>query len=681
MLRKTRIIVILVLLVLSSLYQFSSAQVKPGEISSGSEFVTYRNVTVYAPAVASTESGYIGVISTITVTIQNGSGRVFVDTMPLTQVDMQGSARLAVKVASALVEKDENCDVDPSSFDYFFVVRTSAPIIGGPSAGAIMTVATIALLENWEINDYTVMTGMINPDASVGPVGGIIHKIEAGYSVGATRFLIPKGQGTYTELVTKTVTEGIWRRTITYPETRDVAEYAMDNYGIEVVEVEEINDALRYFTGFNFSKTVSDQRITTEDYIDSMKPLASTLLSEAEDMYYNASDLFDNSSIPNAYPTYYRSQVSNSLSDSLDLLQQSMDLYDQGLYYSSTSKSFNSLINSRFVRYSCEYFNTVDRDIYFTNLIENISTFYDEQSIKAKNAEICGMISLQCVGAAQRRVSESEDYISDASEIYEQYDHLGALYKLSFGMERSRSVGWWLNISNFFNDTCEISEKVLESLAAEYIEDAQQSVVYSSVILQEVGESSTYLTEAEELIESARDNLEEDYDASAFFKALEALAKGNLALELLDSNPEERINRARDSASSSISDSRDLGIEPVLAVSYFELAHTFVNESAFSVAIEYYKYSDIIAGALGFINLTEGTSSSRYVGSPEIGSPSRGFGFTGFFEFVIIVILAGIAGLGLGLIIGDLSSKKKEEKDDYSQWTPKSIEDYYKKNK
>ncbi|GAG79599.1 unnamed protein product, partial [marine sediment metagenome] len=152
-----------------------------------------------------TDTGYVGVISTITVTIQNGTGRVFVDTLPLTQIDMQGSARLAVKVASNLVENDDNCTENPSNYDYFFVVRTSAPIIGGPSAGAIMTVAAIALLERWDINNWTVMTGMINPDGSVGPIGGIPQKIDAAHSVGATRFLIPKGQGTYTETIIERV--------------------------------------------------------------------------------------------------------------------------------------------------------------------------------------------------------------------------------------------------------------------------------------------------------------------------------------------------------------------------------------------------------------------------------------------------------------------------------------------
>ena len=147
--KKLLILVLSLLIIYSSFFQFSLAT-SPGVINEAAVSIKYRNVTVYAPAVAHTNNGYVGVTSTITVTIQNnGSSRVFVDTLPLTQIDMQGSARLAVKVASALVKNDDRCEINPSEYDFFFVIRTSSPIIGGPSAGAIMTTAVISLLQNW----------------------------------------------------------------------------------------------------------------------------------------------------------------------------------------------------------------------------------------------------------------------------------------------------------------------------------------------------------------------------------------------------------------------------------------------------------------------------------------------------------------------------------------------------
>ena len=680
--KKVLLMVIAFSILLPSFCQYSDA-ISTGQIGEGKISLEYHNVTIYAPAVAQTETGYVGVISTITVTIQNnGSGHVFVDTLPLTQIDMQGSARLAVKVASALIKNDKNCTVNPSNYDYFFVVRTSSPIIGGPSAGAVMTLATISLLENWTMNNRTVMTGMINPDGSIGPIGGIPYKIDAAHSVGAMRFLIPKGQGTYTEVVREITTEDGWPTIRSHTVTTIMADYAMENYGMEVDEVGDINDALRYFTGYNFSMPESDNKITTKDYVDSMKPLAETVLDEARNQYENASELLNKSrsKIPNYYPLQYRDQVMTFIGDASDRLEESGDWYEQGLYYSSTSKSFQSLIDSRFVSYACEYFNSDDEHQYIASVLNEVTSFYNNKSREAKSAEIRGAVSLQCVGAAQQRASEADSYISDASDSYNEKDYLGMLYKLAFAMERSRSVGWWIGIASNFNDTGEISNTTMENLATEYIEDAQQAIVYSDVIIQEMGTSSTYLTDAESLLETARSDLEKDYPAAALFESLDALVKANLAIETVDGVTQDKIDRARESASSSISRSRNIGIEPVLAVSYYEYAESLVNESSLDSAIVYYKDSGIIAGAIDFTNFSKGATSSRYVGVPELKVSTRWYDIFGYSDYLIFMaVIGGFAGLGLGLIIGSLLSRR--EKEEYGHWTPRSIQDYRKKNK
>ncbi|MCK5030181.1 MAG: hypothetical protein KAR64_01815, partial [Thermoplasmatales archaeon] len=528
--RKILILVLSLLIIYSSFFQFSLAT-SPGVINEAAVSIKYRNVTVYAPAVAHTNNGYVGVTSTITVTIQNnGSGRVFVDTLPLTQIDMQGSARLAVKVASALVKNDDRCEINPSEYDFFFVIRTSSPIIGGPSAGAIMTTAVTSLLQNWSMDSKTMMTGMINPDGSIGPVGGILQKIDAAYSVGATRFLIPKGQGEYTETITETVSEGGWTQVTTRQILRNVSDYALDNYGIEVIESEDINDALLYFTGWNFPVIESSASLTTEDYIDAMKPLATSLLNNSRESYANASKSFDNTEISNRYPYYYKNQVTDFLNGAEEALIESEDWFDQEVYYTSTSKSFQSLINSHFVMYSCEYFNEEDKEDYVNSLLDEAEEFNTNKSNLAKNAEVNGTISIQCVGAAQKRASDAESRLSDAYSSYQNGDYLTALYDISYAMQRSNSIEWWIGISSYFNDTGEIDDKELEHLAEEYIEDAQQAAVYSEVILEEMGKTSGYLADAENLLETARDDKEKGYSAAALFEALEALAKANLAL-------------------------------------------------------------------------------------------------------------------------------------------------------
>jgi len=705
--KKVMIIITTIFLLCSSFCQLTLAISIPGQIYEGEEFITYRNVTVYAPAVAQTDNGYVGVISTITVTIQsNGSGRVFVDTLPLTQVDMQGSARLAVKVASTIVENDKNVNINPSAYDYFFVVRTSSPIIGGPSAGAIMTVATISLLENWDMDNDTIMTGMINPDGSIGPIGGIPQKIDAAYSVGAMHFLIPFGQGTFTEMITTTENVNGWTRIVTKQVTRNVADYAMDNYGITVTEVTDVYEALENFTGYQILFNETDSRITTEDYIGALKPLAIKLLDEARTTYENAESKFNDSNIPRGYP-YYRSQVEDRLSLSKENLDKSEDWFEQKIYYTSTSKSFQSLIYSRFVNYSCDFFDT-DEESYIQDLINDARSEYEKASSEAKNAEVTGYILLQSVGAAQRRAGEAKIYLEAAIATYENrysfgFDVIEFLYNLAFVVERSKSIGWWLDIGSHFNETGKLKNETLENLALEYIEEAQQATVYSSIIIEEAGitgDSLSYLSYAENLLQTSRDNLTAGYPAAALFQALEATVRANLAIEVIGAEPENKIELAKKSAIDKIAKSRMYGIEPVLAVSYFEYGESLFNESEFDSALLYYKYSGMIAGVLSFTNVTSGTASSKYVGVPELKEPLPINWFINNFEVIIMIaILSAIAGLGLGLIISGITlnrqEKKKEDeikyKEDFrkrpthpyfsKEDMPRSIIDYYKKNK
>ena len=655
------LIIIILMLTLSCFTQISIAA-EPGEIQSANVSIEYHNVSVYAPAVAQTENGYEGVISTITVTIQdNGSGRVFVDTLPLTQVDMQGSARLAVKVAGAFIKNDNNSDMDPDRYDYFFVIRTSAPVIGGPSAGAVMTLATVALLENWTIDKNLVMTGMINPDGSIGPIGGIPYKVDAANSVGATRFLLPKGQMTYTETVTETSTENGWTQIITKPVTRNISEYAMDNYGMEVFEVEDINEVLLYATGHTFNTPESNHQITTEDYINAMRPLAESLLSNAQDLYNNATQAFDNSNIPNKWPYYYKNQVTDYLNYAESYINDAEELFDDNLFYSSASKSFQSLISSHFVAYACDYFNTDNDEEYINNLINETQLMYEIKSNMVKNEDIKDMISLQCVGIAQKKAVEASSYLNDAIASFNNSNYLNGLYQLAYSYERSNSIEWWINLSSKFIDNNNIDQDTITALADDYIDNAQQSIAYATVLLQEIGQSSSFLSNAEELLITASNDEEQGYPAAALFDSLEALVKGNLAIELVDGATEDKLNRSRESARVSISESRSQGIEPILSVSYYELAESLENESSYDNAIFQYKYSDLIAGMVRLTS-SSGTYSSRYIGIPESNSNnSKTNLLSSINDFSIIQIVIGcIIGIFIGILFCNFSRKKSK---------------------
>lgn len=636
-----------------------------GEKIEGKINLEYRSISIYVPAVAETDSGYIGVPTSLTVTMQNGTGMIFVDTMPLTQIDMQGSARLAVNVADSI------SGIDTSNYDFFFVMRTQSEVIGGPSASAAMTIASIALLENWEINSSVMMTGMINPDGTIGPVGGIIAKLDAANQVNATRFLIPEGQGNYTEMETIRKEVGGGVQIIQKPVYYDVIKYAKEKYNIEAIEVSDVNEALLYTTGYQFKTKKSQTQVTTKDYENSMMPLSKDSLKNAKKILDDANQSFNNSKIPNDPPSYTKNQIKEFLDSGTSNLINAERNFNSKLFYSSLSNSFLSRINSRFVKYTSEYYESNDGNEYVNNLIKEANITISKKCNLATSSKISGVVTLQCIGGAQKRAFEAKKILENAKTDFKDSNILNSLYSIAYALERADSVSTWLQLSEKFNDTIKLDSKKINELANKYLESAEQSLLYSNLILSQTGtdeDTKKLLSDAEDVLSEAKKQILEGYPAASLFSSLEALVKGNLALELLGGLTDERLNKTKEQTLVAIEESRELGVEPVLAVSYYEYAQNFDFAHKKDAAV-FYKYSRSIA-KLSKVILEPKSSKkeSRFVGFPPLPSKSQGNeeknNFSNLNPFLIFCILffAFVFGLLIGFSINQKKTKKSEEK-------------------
>jgi predicted S18 family serine protease len=98
---------------------------------------------------------------------------------------LKSSAWMAALNASLLLGQDLS--------EYDFRITVDDPI-DGPSAGAMMTIAFLSLLRGDEINPDVAMTGGINPDGTISPVGGIPEKLDGAQEAGKTLVLVPLGQ-------------------------------------------------------------------------------------------------------------------------------------------------------------------------------------------------------------------------------------------------------------------------------------------------------------------------------------------------------------------------------------------------------------------------------------------------------------------------------------------------------
>ncbi len=188
---------------------------------------------------------YKGSVLKITVEIRDGTGLVLVNTAIPTGVDFQSSAHTAVLVAQNVT------GIDLSKKDIIFSVSSGhnqdLQAVDGSSAGGAMTVLLISELLGKQINDHVLMTGTIQPDGTIGPIGAADAKADAAGQYGAKIFLVPVGQAVVPVQNCSEKNEGpITYQTCT-TEQEPLSPIMESKYGMKVIEINTIQDALKYF--------------------------------------------------------------------------------------------------------------------------------------------------------------------------------------------------------------------------------------------------------------------------------------------------------------------------------------------------------------------------------------------------------------------------------------------------
>jgi uncharacterized protein len=197
------------------------------------------STTIHVPAVDNQGNGVVAALNVQAIT---GENRALVNINQLLfWVDTQFSIRIAKDVAENIT------GFDLSKIDLIYTIETNASVIEGQSAGAALTIATIATLQNKTINPHVIITGTINPDGTIGPVGGILAKAQASKDTGATLFLVPEGQGVQTNYMPIQKCQKFGPITYCSTEYKTEKTDISKDVGIEVKEVSNIQEALKYF--------------------------------------------------------------------------------------------------------------------------------------------------------------------------------------------------------------------------------------------------------------------------------------------------------------------------------------------------------------------------------------------------------------------------------------------------
>lgn len=197
------------------------------------------------PVLAVKSDDNTGIVSFANVEIRSGKGRVLINTNPFVEPDTQLSAETAVSIAQKLLS------VDLTDRDIILTFEANTSLVGGPSAGGAITIATIAAIQNKKPDATVAVTGTIETDGTIGPVGGVLEKAGAAAAAGVKIFLVPKGSANlvyYERQITERRFGAFVIQEVNYvPKRLDLAQYAMDKWKMEIKEVANISEARGYF--------------------------------------------------------------------------------------------------------------------------------------------------------------------------------------------------------------------------------------------------------------------------------------------------------------------------------------------------------------------------------------------------------------------------------------------------
>lgn len=391
-----------------------------------SSYVYTGNVTIHALAV----SGNQGAVINITITAIKGlpsylGGNVYVSAMPLPIGEggtFISSSQIAAFVATTIAGQSLY------NYDFLINVNSSTIEIGGPSASGYMTVGIYALITNSSLNPSVVMTGMIMPDGTIGPVGGIPDKIRAAAQLGYKTVLIPYGQQNYVTSSGQVI---------------NLIELGKE-LGINVIPVATIYQAIQYFTGQVFNLTLQP----TPQTIGNITAISRYLYYTLYVNYGNESALGNEA--------YYEAALSSARN---------------GDYYTAASLLYDALID------------------YYTNLFSNVTINRAKAIVANASAQLSRMLNeansvepttanLDILVGIYDRIYLAQSILNETIADINSGNTVNLPSDLAQLYTRVITLNYWFNVLKAISGGDPIPKYYISKLSGLYVSYADTTVTY-----------------------------------------------------------------------------------------------------------------------------------------------------------------------------------------------------------
>jgi uncharacterized protein len=556
--------------------------------------------------------------------VKYGTGRIFLDSFPLTKIDTQISTRYANEIAC------DYLDMDCSHYDFFYTIRADSAIVGGPSASGSLTILTIAALKNLKLRNDTVMTGTINSGGSIGPVGGIVKKAMAAEKAGFRRVLIPILSFNIGEINNTVLNLSLTYNTTTSETIVNISkvnatskELTLEeaNLSIEVIKVSNIEEALTYFTDTPIKQVSGEIRIPS-DYTEIMMNISKSLCSRALDLSKKIR-LTDEGDINKS--DMFMSNINKTL--------------ESQEYYSAASYcfSFGVLLRKAYLKELNKTNPDQIEDIY--KVTKNAVADFD------KNLESINLTTLQGLETyiiVKERLLEAEESLFSGVENISTDD-------LAYAIERYYSGVYWSNFFNMKGAKIQLDKEYLKQACYKKLSEADERINYAGLYIP------VELQSAEETINQAYAFAAKENYKMCLFKASFAKAESNLLLSslsidsgLVDELADEKLKAVR----KLIIKEEGRGFFPIMGYSYYEYANSLNHNTDSFSSLIFSEYA-------------------LELGNIEIYFPKKGFDvswvwFATSSHFYLLIFFVSVLTMGIiiGIVLGAIIRNKKQKKEE-----------------
>lgn len=572
-----------------------------------------RTATLYIPAVSRLENGtYIGIVSRLDVAVvYPGEGRVYFSAEPLTELDTQATARVASLVASYLA------GVDYRSYDFYVSIESPSMIIGGPSAGMAITVGMLACLLGDHVNTSIIGTGMVNPDGTVGPVGGIPEKLEASARSGAKVFLVPSGQlVVYRTVVSKKSVGGITIYT-TKRVPVDLRELGR-KLGVKVVEVASIREAYAYYTGHSLPPRKAEVSVPPSfahmlrEWIASDSSTAEKLLGEARRIKGN---------LTRSDESRYLGALISTVKETLEEANKTLA---EGMPYSAASYAFQALVYAEYARAVALFFEKGDAAGIASSIIKeaNKTLSHVEAGLKTRRIDVG---ALEAYIAASLRYHQAVEAVGTANKllgrgiILDTAAGWGALHEAAYAKWRALTAERWLETRKITGIGRTVSVKELGGLAANMLYQAESMTSYAETLY---GDISSYTEALENALSDYKKAMEAYRDGdmlSALGYSITSTVEATVSIhQAFSVNATGTVEAARIEALDALARLMKTGFKPITPQSYLEfgeaqsniLSKLYFYELAAAYAKTLYSVAAMVQGTHSITQPTSTTSIS-----------------------------------------------------------------------